>query len=91
MVDDGRRYVPEEGLQKLRNKIHKESKAADSKNLPYTFSKPIRKSFTWFECVKCGRVFNATKNTCMVVCPVCKKLTKVRELNGVMACLDSGI
>ena len=82
MVDDGRRWVPEGGLQKLRSKIHKESKATDNHGkMPYTFSKPIRKSSAWCECVECGRTFSATKNTYMVACPVCKKLTKVRKLN----------
>jgi len=81
MADDGRRWVPEGGLQKLRSKIHKESKIADDKNLPYTFSKPIRKSYAWFECVECGKVLNAPKNTYMLACSCCKKLTKVRKLD----------
>ena len=52
MTDDGRRWVPEGGLQKLKNKIHRESKAADDfKKLPFTFSKPIRKSHAVFVCV----------------------------------------
>ncbi len=81
MVDDGRRWVPEGGLQKHRNKIHKESGAANNKNLPFTFSKSIRKSYTWFECIECSKILNAPKNTCMMVCTGCKKLTKVRKLN----------
>jgi len=82
MSDDGRRWVPEGGLQKLRNKIHKESKVFDQKNLPYTISRPnIRKCYTGFECVDCGYVFSGSKNTTMVICPYCKKLTSVRYLN----------
>jgi len=81
MADDGRRWVPEGGLQKLRDKIHRESKIADDKKLPYTFSKPIRKSYTWFECEECGRIFSAAKNTVMVICSGCKKLTKARKIN----------
>ena len=82
MTDDGRRWVPEGGLQKLKNKIHRESKAADDfKKLPFTFSKPIRKSHAVFVCVECERMFDAPKNTVMVVCPDCKKLVKVRKLD----------
>jgi len=82
MVDDGRRWIPEDGLRKHRDKIHRESKIADTKNLPYTITRPpVRKSFVWFECVECGRSFSAAKNTCMIVCPECKKLTKVRQLH----------
>lgn len=80
-LEDGRRWVPEGGLQKHRDKIHKESKVADNKNLPFTFSKPIRKSYTLFECVECGKVISASKNTYMLACSECKKLTKVRKIN----------
>jgi len=77
-----RRWIPEGGIQKHRDKIHKESKVADTKNLPYTLSRPpIRKSFEYFECEECGRQFDASKNTIMVACPDCKKLTKARKVN----------
>ena len=83
MTDDGRRYVPEGGLQKLRSKIHKESKEADDqKGLPYTLGRPpVRKCYTGFECVECGYQMSGSKNTYMIVCPECKKLTKVKLID----------
>ncbi len=78
-----RRYIPEGGLQKLRDKIHKESKFADDhKKLPFTFSKPTKpKRHDWFSCVECARVVSAPKNTFMFACPTCKKATKVVKID----------
>ncbi|MFA5397404.1 MAG: hypothetical protein WC346_15450 [Methanogenium sp.] len=76
-----RRWIPEEGLKKYREKIHKSSKLADAKNLPFTFSKPKRGSSGYFECAECGRGFFSGKNTVMVICPICKKLTKAVSPN----------
>jgi rubrerythrin len=76
----GRRWIPEGGLGKHNERIHKGSKIADSKNLPFTFSKPKRESSAYFECEECGRTFASGKNTVMVICPVCKKLTKARKI-----------
>lgn len=79
---DGRRWIPEGGLAKHREKIHRESKLADRKNLPYTISKPpTRKKMVWFECNECGHQFSSPKNTCMVICSNCKKLTKCEALD----------
>lgn len=79
VLADGRRWVPEGGLQKHREKIHKESKFADdNKNLPFTFSKPQKpKRHDLFRCVECGRVFSAPVNTIMCECKDCGKATKV--------------
>lgn len=79
-----RRWIPEGGLQKHREKIHRESKIADDyKKLPFTFSKPPRRvKHRWFECIECGRLLEAPVNTVMCACPVCKKVTKVREYKG---------
>jgi hypothetical protein len=78
-----RRWIPEGGLQKHREKIHRESKFADDhKNLPFTFSKPTKpKKYEWFGCVECGRVLSAPKNTIMYACPDCKKATKVVRID----------
>jgi hypothetical protein len=76
----GRRWIPEGGLQKHNEKIHKGSKIANDKNLPYNFSKPKRQASSYFECEECGREFAAGKNTVMVICPDCKKVTKARKL-----------
>lgn len=78
---DGRRWIPEEGMRRHKQKIQYESKLADRKNLPYTISKPsARKSCTVFACVECGYQFSGSRSTVMVVCPDCKKLTKCEEL-----------
>lgn len=75
-----RRWIPESGLQEHREKIHKESKIADKKNLPFTFSKPGKaKKQSQFKC-ECGHVFLASKNTVMVICSRCKKLSKVEKM-----------
>lgn len=77
-----RRWVPEGGIKRHNEKIHRESKIADDyKNLPFTFSKPPRnKRHERFECVECGRLISASVNTIMCVCSVCKKITKVERV-----------
>lgn len=87
-----RRWAPDGGERKLRERIHRESKWADDNlNLPFKFSKPQKsKKSDYFECVECGRVLLASTNTIMCVCPDCKKVTKVvRITNEELACLDS--
>ncbi len=78
-----RRWEPESGLQKHRERIHKESKTADDhKNLPFTFSKPAKaKRMAGFKCAECERTFSASVNTIMCICPECKKATKVERLD----------
>jgi len=77
-----RRWVPEGGIKKHNEKIHRESKIADKyKNLPFQFSKPPKnKRHEWFECVECGRIIAAPINTIMYACPDCKKATKVERI-----------
>jgi len=68
-----RRYVPALGEKKHRERIHRESKIADSKNLPFTFSKPKKpKRQSSFKCKHCGYVFSAPVNTVGVICSECK-------------------
>jgi len=79
-----RRWVPEGGERKHREKIHRESSLADgNKNLPFTFSKPqnSRKAHL-FQCSECGNSFFAPKRTIMCICSKCKKVTKVELVNG---------
>ena len=78
-----RRWIPEGGERRLRDKIHKESKfAEDHKNLPFSFSKPRRLgSQVLFRCSECGHVFLASKNTVMCICSKCKKAAKVERIN----------
>lgn len=86
-----RRWIPEGGLQKHRDRIHRESKKADEKNLPFTFSKPKKdKKSDDFNCAECGRGFSAPKNTIMCICPDCKKVTKAVRIidDEELACLD---
>ena len=77
-----RRWIPEGGLQKHRDKIHKESKLSDDHlNLPFEFSKPIKAGRQgWFECVECSRELFVSVNTVMCICPYCKKVTKVERI-----------
>ena len=76
-----RRWVPDGGLQKHREKIHRESKIADHKNLPFTFSKPPRRTgFSTFECEECGCVMSLPKNTVMVICSTCNDLRNEKSL-----------
>jgi len=74
-----RRYDPEIGLRKHRERIHRDSKRSDEKNLPFTFSKPKRgnPSNTLYECEECGSQFFGGKNTFMIICTTCKDVRKV--------------
>lgn len=74
-----RRYDPEIGLGKHRERIHRESKRSDEKNLPFTFSKPKRgsPSNVLYECEECGDELFSGKNTFMVICTTCKAVRKV--------------
>jgi hypothetical protein len=77
-----RRWIPEGGLSKHNEKIHKESKFADDhKKLPFTLSKPKKNGkMVCFQCVECGRVITAGPSTIMCICPDCKKVTKVERV-----------
>jgi len=77
-----RRWIPEGGLTKHRDKIHKESKFADDHlNLPFEFSKPKKVGRRdWFKCVECDRELFVSVNTVMCVCTNCKKVTKVERI-----------
>ena len=78
----GRRTVPEGGEQKLRDRIHKESKQMDNwGNLPYSFSKPKKgKRSSVYECCECGKIISAPINTVMVICRGCGNAAKVKEI-----------
>jgi hypothetical protein len=77
-----RRYVPEKGLRKHNERIHRESKYADSnKNLPFSFRKP-RKSGrqSLFECPLCGYILSSSVNTVGFICSGCKKFVNAKEV-----------
>jgi len=79
----GRRWIPEGGEKRLRDKIHRESKFADdNKNLPFELSRPPRRGkYVLYECAVCGYTLFARKNTVMVACTTCKKATKVVRID----------
>ena len=74
-----RRWEPEGGIKKHNEKIHKNSKIADSKNLPFSFRKPkkdLGRSCS-MECPHCGKDLSLSSKTVMVICGGCGKLIKI--------------
>lgn len=78
----GRRWIPDGGEKKHRQRIHRDSQFADKyKNLPFSFSKPRRnKRHKDVRCSGCLVVFNTPVNTVGIVCPECKKYCSVEEI-----------
>lgn len=79
-----RRWEPEEGVNRLNNKIHKESKIADDhKNLPFSFSKPYKPKgrLKRFVCNNCGHLINGSSVTVGVICSNCNKFSTVSEVD----------
>lgn len=77
-----RRWEPENGLEKHRHRIHKESKQVDANmNLPFTFSKPKRSRRKKIaECNNCGRIVSVTINTVGLICIRCHSYAPVKEI-----------
>jgi hypothetical protein len=72
----------EKGSRKYRERIHRESKYADShKNLPYKFSKPAKNkpNNVHVECKKCDRIIDVTEDTIVVICSQCKSIIKITK------------
>lgn len=67
------------GTKRYKDWIHKQSKAADHKNLPFTFSKPTkhRPSNREAICPECERVSYVSEYTRIIIC-TCGKLYKVK-------------
>jgi len=92
-----RRWLPDGGERKLRERIHRESALTDKyKDLPFKFSKPTHnKPSNIFKCSECDYLFFAPKNTILVICSNCKKLTKAEKIEGKeilndgVACVDN--
>jgi hypothetical protein len=75
----------EKGSRKYREQIHRDSRSADLwKNLPFTFSKPTKKTRPkrdiYFQCEHCSQVKAINKYTCGVSC-ACGKYSSVTEGN----------
>jgi hypothetical protein len=70
------------GPRKYRERIHKESKYADThKNLPFSFSKPLKEKArnVLVECSHCERMLSVNEDTIVVVCGGCSKITRVKD------------
>lgn len=67
------------GSKKYLEMVDKGSKAADRKNLPFTFGKPKKegKLGVFCSCPSCGKVSNVSKNTIMLVCADCKTMYSI--------------
>lgn len=78
-----RRWEPEVGMKKHRERIHRESKFADDhKNLPFTFSKPKKPSRNAVvRCSNCGALFSANVNTVGIICSSCKQFSVVEVVD----------
>jgi rubrerythrin len=79
-----RRYEPTGGVGKHNERIHKESRYADThKNLPFTFKKPLKPvgRSTAIQCNNCGYVTSGTTATVGIICPDCGKFSTVSEVN----------
>ena len=75
----GRRWEPEIGVKKHNEKIHKESKAAEDKNLPFSFRKPKKPlgSSSIVFCPHCDRFISISSVTAAVICSGCGKFFKI--------------
>ena len=77
-----RRYEPVGGIKSHNERIHRESEIIDkNKSLPFSFSKPKKSQKPKAViCVNCGYTTVANKNTVGIICPKCKKFSKVEEI-----------
>ena len=76
-----RRYTPPGGEKRHRERIHKESKIADSRNLPFAFSKPpTSKRQSYFSCNNCGHIFPSSISTIGVICNECNHFSACSEI-----------
>ena len=78
-----RRYEPHGGVNKHNERIHRESKYADShKDLPFSFRKPPKPKGVslYVQCDNCGHIISATTATVGMICKECKKFSSVTEV-----------
>ena len=77
-----RRYEPNDGIRRHVDRIHRESKSADGKNLDFTFGKPWKPkgASAVLACDNCGYQLSGTVVTVGVICPECKEFSTVSEV-----------
>jgi hypothetical protein len=78
-----RRWEPEGGVQRHNERIHRESKYADThKDLPFTFRKPPKAKGrnTYVQCDNCGYITSGSTATVGMICPECNKYSSVTEV-----------
>lgn len=73
------------GSKKYKEMIQKGNKAADQKNLPFTFIKPPKSTQPRRDiaavCTECRNVCMVNKNTCGTTCTQCRVYFRVDEEN----------
>lgn len=64
-----------------RKWVRDQASKEDSKNLPFTFSKPPRRrGRTWdVQCVECGTSISINRTTIIGVCPHCKFFNRYKD------------
>jgi len=78
-----RRWEPDGGVTSLNNRIHKESKFADThKKLPFSFRKPLKAkgSRSLIQCDNCGAITIGTTITVGIICKKCNKFSSTSEV-----------
>lgn len=77
-----RRYEPNEGVNNLNKRIHKESEYIDKhKDMPFTFSKPKKAKISVTKiCKNCKEPVSVNKDTVGVICRYCKTYSQVEEV-----------
>lgn len=80
----GRRYDPPGGVTRHNERIHRESKDSDHKNLPFTFRKPPKPKgrSAYVICDNCGYALSGTTATVGIICPECQKFSTVSRMEN---------
>lgn len=82
-----RRYEPAQGISRHNERIHRESKYADThKNLPFSFrkvAKPVGRNI-YVKCDSCGHITSGTTATVGIVCNNCKKFSTITKVEDIV-------
>ena len=77
------------GSKKYKDMIDRGSKAADQKNLPFTFSKPAKRTKApeniYHLCFLCGHVSMVSRHRVSQTCSGCNQQTQVNKYNTYLA------